>query len=445
MTLEEAFPGNVGTDTPEAYRRVAREGGVYDLDQYAYDAEGIAGIFEVHAFSFGPRRVSVFFRDVTEKRKAELALREANEMLAVAQRAAKAGFWSWDVPTGVLTWTPEFFELFGLPPDAPASFDTWRAALHPDDVEAAEARIMEAMDDHLVLENEYRVVLPDGSHALDRRRRHDHLRRRRRASCAWPASASTSTSASAATRRSRRSMRSSSRGSKSGRESSPSPTASSRTSSTPSHTTCARRSARWTGSARCCSRTAPRCSPRRTSATCVASARRPSTWPSSSTLCSRSPASGAGRSPCERVDLSAATWAIVDALREADPDRRVSVAVEEGLEARTDAALADIVLSNLLGNAWKFTARGDEARIEVGSMRVNGGGVAFYVRDDGAGFDQEHAADIFRPFHRLHTQEEFPGTGIGLATVQRALDKLGGSCRAEGEPGKGATFFFTLG
>ena len=77
-------------------------------------------------------------------------------------------------------------------------------------------------------------------------------------------------------------------------------------------------------------------------------------------------------------------------------------------------------------------------------MRDNGSGV-FYVRDNGAGFAQEHAADIFRPFHRQHTQEEFQGTGIGLATVQRALDKLGGSCRAEGEPGKGATFFFTLG
>ena len=129
---------------------------------------------------------------------------------------------------------------------------------------------------------------------------------------------------------------------------------------------------------------------------------------------------------------------------EADPDRRVTVAIEDGLKARTDSALADIVLTNLLGNAWKFTARSSEARIEVGSVRDDGAAV-FYVRDDGAGFDQEHAADIFRPFHRLHTQEEFPGTGIGLATVQRALDKLGGRCRAEGEPGEGATFFFTLG
>jgi light-regulated signal transduction histidine kinase (bacteriophytochrome) len=145
-----------------------------------------------------------------------------------------------------------------------------------------------------------------------------------------------------------------------------------------------------------------------------------------------------------RVDLTAATWAIVDALREADPDRRVAVAIEERLEARTDSALVDIVLTNLLGNAWKFTALTKEARIEVGSVR-EAGDVVFYVRDDGAGFDQEHAADIFRPFHRQHTQEEFQGTGIGLATVQRALDKLDGRCWAEGVPGEGATFFFTLG
>ena len=161
-TLEEAFPGNVGTPTPDAYRRVAREGGTYDLEQYAYDSGAIVGVFEVHAFWFGPRRVSVFFRDVTEKRKAEAELREAQELLALAESAAKAGFWTWDVPSGRLTWSPPFFALFGLPPGAEASFDTWRATLHPEDREAAEARIMASIDEHVPLQNEYRIVLPDG-------------------------------------------------------------------------------------------------------------------------------------------------------------------------------------------------------------------------------------------------------------------------------------------
>ena len=122
----------------------------------------------------------------------------------------------------------------------------------------------------------------------------------------------------------------------------------------------------------------------------------------------------------------------------------MTVSIEPELQARTDEALADIVLRNLIGNAWKFTSKKDEASIEVGSVRKNGR-LVYYVRDDGAGFDQEHAGAMFRPFHRLHGQDEFPGTGIGLATVQRALDKLDGTCWAEGEPDKGATFYFTLG
>jgi signal transduction histidine kinase len=442
-TLEEAFPGNVGTETPEAYRRVAREGGVYDLDQYAYDAEDLAGVFEVHAFNFGPGRVSVFFRDVTEKRRAELALLEADEMLAVAQRAAGAGFWSWDVPSGKLTWTPEFFHLFGLPPDAPAIFDTWRAALHPDDVEAAEARIMQAMENHTPLDNEYRIVLPDGHirwigalgtttydedgsplrmagiciDSSEKRRREEEIRalnaeleqrveeRTRELSIANRELQDFVYSASHDLRAPLRAL---------------------------------------DGFSEVlledCAPLLPE--------TDLGHLRRirSASQHMAELIDALLALSRVGRREValERVDLSAATWAIVDALREADPDRRVSVAIEEGLEARTDPALADIVLTNLLGNAWKFTARGDEARIEVGAVRDNGGGV-FYVRDDGAGFDQEHAADIFRPFHRQHTQEEFQGTGIGLATVQRALDKLGGNCRAEGEAGKGATFFFTLG
>jgi PAS domain S-box-containing protein len=443
-TLEEAFPGNTGTDTPDAYRRVAREGGAYDLDQYAHDAGDVAGIFEVHAFNFGPRRVSVFFRDVTAKRRAEEDLREANHMLAVAQRAARAGFWSWDVPTGKLTWTPEFYELFGLPADAPATFDTWRAALHPDDVEAAEARIMKAMDDRIVLENEYRVLLPDGTarwigavgattygadgaplrmagiciDICEKKHREEEIRalnaeleqrveeRTRELSVANRELQDFVYSASHDLRAPLRALDGFSEV------------------------------------------LLEDCTPLLPEADLGHLRRiRSASQHMAELIDALLALSRVGRREVAlaRVDLSAATWDIVDALREAEPDRRVSVAVEEGLEARTDAALADIVLTNLLGNAWKFTARSNEARIEVGSVRENGGGVLFYVRDDGAGFDQEHADDIFRPFHRQHTQEEFQGTGIGLATVQRALDKLGGSCRAEGEPGKGATFFFTLG
>jgi light-regulated signal transduction histidine kinase (bacteriophytochrome) len=145
-----------------------------------------------------------------------------------------------------------------------------------------------------------------------------------------------------------------------------------------------------------------------------------------------------------QVDLSAIARRVIAERRDAQPDREVAVAIEEGLVAVSDAALVDVVLENLLGNAWKFTAGRPDAHIEFG--RVEGAGErTYFVRDDGAGFDQAYVHKLFSPFQRLHTPEQFPGTGIGLATVARVLERLGGWCRAEGEPGRGATFTFTLG
>jgi PAS domain S-box-containing protein len=144
------------------------------------------------------------------------------------------------------------------------------------------------------------------------------------------------------------------------------------------------------------------------------------------------------------VDLSAVARRVIAEQRESEPDRRVDVAIEERLVVESDAALVDVVLVNLLGNAWKFTAERPEAHIEFGSF-VADGERTYFVRDDGAGFDQAYVHKLFTPFQRLHTAEEYPGTGIGLATVARVLERLGGTWRAEGEVGGGATFFFTLG
>jgi signal transduction histidine kinase len=102
-----------------------------------------------------------------------------------------------------------------------------------------------------------------------------------------------------------------------------------------------------------------------------------------------------------------------------------------------------VLLLNLLGNAWKFTAGVSPARIRFGKVHVDGR-QAYCVRDNGAGFDQQYAGQLFRPFERLHTAEEFPGTGIGLATVRRIVGRFGGECWAEGEVGKGAAVCFTL-
>jgi PAS domain S-box-containing protein len=146
----------------------------------------------------------------------------------------------------------------------------------------------------------------------------------------------------------------------------------------------------------------------------------------------------------EKVDLSLVARAICARLRETDPARDVAIAVEDGLIVDGDANLLAAVMENLLGNAWKFTSRRPQAHIDVGRTYKDGK-VAYHVRDDGAGFDMSHASNLFGAFQRLHAMAEFPGTGIGLATVQRIVRRHGGRVWAEAEVGRGATFFFTLG
>src|SRR5262249_43704237 len=113
--------------------------------------------------------------------------------------------------------------------------------------------------------------------------------------------------------------------------------------------------------------------------------------------------------------------------------------------ARGEEGLLRAVLENLLENAWKFSARRECAHIDFGARTEQDGALAYFVRDDGAGFDAAYAQDLFRPFERLHKESEFPGTGVGLAIVQRIVRRHGGRVWAEGAPQKGATFYFTLG
>ena len=146
----------------------------------------------------------------------------------------------------------------------------------------------------------------------------------------------------------------------------------------------------------------------------------------------------------DRIDLSKLAGEIVEELRSADPQRRVEVEIEPGLQVVGDAALLRNLLANLLGNAWKFTRDQALARIQFGAT-VNAQGLAeFHVRDNGAGFAQEYVSKLVRPFQRLHTDSDFPGHGIGLASVKRIVERHGGTIRAEGVEGQGATFTFTL-
>jgi DNA-binding response OmpR family regulator len=146
----------------------------------------------------------------------------------------------------------------------------------------------------------------------------------------------------------------------------------------------------------------------------------------------------------ELVDVSAMAREIATDLRAEAPDRVAVFAVEEGMTTQADASLLRAVLTNILGNAWKFTRRTESTLIRVGSQTA-GGETTFCVSDNGAGFDAASADALFRPFGRLHHDREFAGTGIGLATVQRIVDRHNGQVWAESRVGHGATFYFTLG
>jgi PAS domain S-box-containing protein len=146
----------------------------------------------------------------------------------------------------------------------------------------------------------------------------------------------------------------------------------------------------------------------------------------------------------DSVNLSVIADNISKELKESEPRRKVDFVIEPQIEVKGDRDLLRILMENLIGNAWKFTSKHESARIEIG--RGNGiEGGSIYVKDDGAGFDMKYADKLFTPFQRLHTTSEFPGTGVGLATIQRILNKHGGRIWAEGAVEKGAVFHFTLG
>ncbi|MDP2660013.1 MAG: ATP-binding protein, partial [Dehalococcoidia bacterium] len=145
----------------------------------------------------------------------------------------------------------------------------------------------------------------------------------------------------------------------------------------------------------------------------------------------------------DRVDLSGLTGGVAAELQRNEPERRVEFVIQPGLVARGDSHLLRIVLENLLGNAWKFTSRRSIAKIEFGATQQDANTV-YFVRDNGVGFDPAYADKLFGAFQRLHASTEFPGTGIGLATVQRIIRRHGGLIWPESAVDQGTTFYFTL-
>ncbi|MEA4906110.1 MAG: ATP-binding protein, partial [Anaerolineaceae bacterium] len=144
------------------------------------------------------------------------------------------------------------------------------------------------------------------------------------------------------------------------------------------------------------------------------------------------------------VDLSAMAQSVVDYYRQREPERKVEAVIQPGVIVNGDASLLHVVMDNLIGNAWKFTGKCPLARIEFGQCERADGARACFVRDNGAGFNMAYADKLFGAFQRLHSVSEFPGTGVGLTTVQRIIHRHGGRVWAEGAIGEGATLYFVL-
>jgi light-regulated signal transduction histidine kinase (bacteriophytochrome) len=151
------------------------------------------------------------------------------------------------------------------------------------------------------------------------------------------------------------------------------------------------------------------------------------------------------RGPVKRkdLDLSAMAGELADELRRSEPERPVAVSIQPGLRAQGDPVLVRTLLQNLLGNAWKYSSKVPVARIGVAGARI-GDEEVYRISDNGAGFEPRYADRLFGAFQRLHTSKEFEGTGIGLATAKRIVERHGGRVWAESAPGEGATFYFTL-
>lgn len=145
----------------------------------------------------------------------------------------------------------------------------------------------------------------------------------------------------------------------------------------------------------------------------------------------------------EPVNLSEMALAVAAEIRGTEPERNAEFVIASDLQAKGDPQLIQLVLQNLFNNSWKFTSRREHARIELGRTKANGGS-AFFVADNGAGFDPAYADRLFGAFQRLHAESEFPGTGVGLATVQRIVQRHGGQIWANSKIDHGATFYFTL-
>ncbi|MEW6613140.1 MAG: PAS domain S-box protein [Pseudomonadota bacterium] len=385
-----------------------------------------------------PIYLTTIVEDITERKRAEAALRVSEANLARAQAIAHIGSWTWDTASGIIDGSDETYRLCGLAPGDLFTLDVLRARLHPDDRARVEAVIRTTLEHGRSPEVDYRIRLPDGSERVLSVRGEVAARDAEGNPCTVMGTIQDITERKRAEE--------------------------------------AVRSINATLEERVTERTAELESFSYSLAHDLRTPLRGIEGFSQLLLEDYGDVlDAAGKDYLQRIraasqrmaalsdallklsrisravlrpgqtDLSNTARQIARQLQETQPQRQVDWVIADGLRAEGDPRLLEVVLENLLDNAWKFTGQQSAARIEFGATQTTDDRSVFFVRDDGAGFDMAYADKLFKPFSRLHGITEFEGVGIGLAIAARIIHRHGGRIWAEGAPGQGAVFYFTLG
>ncbi|HEY9749195.1 MAG TPA: PAS domain-containing protein [Allocoleopsis sp.] len=383
--------------------------------------------------------------DITERRQTEQALRESEERWQLALRGNNDGIWDWDIQTNAVFLSDRYKEMLGYSPkEMPSQIEAWRDRVHPDDLSA----VMQALEDHLACQTpfyiaEYRMLCKDGTYKWILSKG-QALWDQEGQAIRMAGSHTDITSRKQAERQvqqlnedlERRVMERTTQLAVINQELEAFAYSVSHDLRAPlrsidgfSQTLSERYAEQLDAKGQHYLQRV-----------------RAATQRMGQLIDDLLNLSRVTRSEMswQQVDLSAIAQAIAQELQQSQPERQVEFAIAPELLAYGDAHLLRIVLDNLLRNAWKFTSKHTQARIEFGALPPQDATPVYFIRDDGAGFDMEYAHKLFGAFQRLHAMTDFPGTGVGLATVQRILHRHGGKVWAEGAVEQGACFYFTL-